>query len=79
MGTRHIVKKWGLLRFDATIVLPFIYDSINKAEDGYFVCKNEKWGTVNLDGKVIVDTKYQIITKISNVIIIHIIHLHMRI
>ena len=58
-------KKWGLLRFDATIVLPFIYDSINKAEDGYFVCKNEKWGTVNLDGKVIVDTKYQIITKIS--------------
>lgn len=58
-------KKWGLLRFDATIVLPFIYDNINKAEDGYFVCKNEKWGTVNLDGKVIVDTKYQIITKIS--------------
>lgn len=58
-------KKWGLLRFDATIVLPFIYDSINKAEDGFFVCKNEKWGTVNLDGKVIVDTKYQIITKIS--------------
>lgn len=37
-------KKWGLLRFDATIVLPFIYDNINKAEDGYFVCKNEKWG-----------------------------------
>ena len=58
-------KKWGLLRFDATIVLPFIYDNINKAEDGFFVCKNEKWGTVNLDGKVIVDTKYQIITKIS--------------
>ena len=58
-------KKWGLLRFDATIVLPFIYDNINKAEDGYFVCKNEKWGTVNLGGKVIVDTKYQIITKIS--------------
>ena len=58
-------KKWGLLRFDATIVLPFIYDNINKAEDGYFVCKNEKWGTVNLEGKVIVDTKYQIITKIS--------------
>lgn len=57
-------KKWGLLRFDATIVLPFIYDNINKAEDGFFVCKNEKWGTVNLDGKVIVDTKYQIITKI---------------
>lgn len=50
-------KKWGLLRFDATIVLPFIYDNINKAEDGFFVCKNEKWGTVNLDGKVIVDTK----------------------
>lgn len=58
-------KKWGLLRFDATIVLPFIYDNINKAEDVFFVCKNEKWGTVNLDGKVIVDTKYQIITKIS--------------
>lgn len=58
-------KKWGLLRFDATIVLPFIYDNINKAEDGFFVCKNEKWGTVNLNGKVIVDTKYQIITKIS--------------
>lgn len=58
-------KKWGLLRFDATIVLPFIYDNINKAEDGFFVCKNEKWGTVNIDGKVIVDTKYQIITKIS--------------
>lgn len=58
-------KKWGLLRFDATIVLPFIYDNINKAEDGFFVCKNEKWGTVNLDGKAIVDTKYQIITKIS--------------
>lgn len=58
-------KKWGLLRFDATIVLPFIYDNINKAEDGFFVCKNEKLGTVNLDGKVIVDTKYQIITKIS--------------
>ena len=58
-------KKWGLLRFDATIVLPFIYDNINKAEDVFFVCKNEKWGTVNLDGKVIIDTKYQIITKIS--------------
>lgn len=58
-------KKWGLLRFDATIVLAFIYDNINKAEDGFFVCKNEKWGTVNLDGKVIVDTKYQIITNIS--------------
>ncbi len=58
-------KKWGLLRFDATIVLPFIYDNINKAEDGFFVCKNEKWGTVNLDGKAIVDRKYQIITKIS--------------
>lgn len=58
-------KKWGLLRFDATIVLPFIYDNINKAEDVFFVCKNEKWGTVNLNGKVIVDTKYQIITKIS--------------
>lgn len=58
-------KKWGLLRFDATIVLSFIYDNINKAEDGFFVCKNEKWGTVNLDGKAIVDTKYQIITKIS--------------
>lgn len=58
-------KKWGLLRFDATIVLPFIYDNINKAEDVFFVCKNEKWGTVNLDGKAIVDTKYQIITKIS--------------
>lgn len=58
-------KKWELLRFDATIVLPFIYDNINKAEDGFFVCKNEKWGTVNLDGNAIVDTKYQIITKIS--------------
>lgn len=58
-------KKWGLLRFDATTVLPFIYDNINKAEDGYFVCKNEKWGTVDLDGKVIVDTKYQIVAKMS--------------
>ena len=41
-------------------------DNINKAEDGFFVCKNEKWGTVNLDGKVIEDTKYQIITRISS-------------
>ena len=45
------------------IVLPFIYDNINKAEDGFFVCKNKKWGTVNLEGKVIVDTKYQIKSK----------------
>ena len=58
-------KKWGLMRFDATIVLPFIYDDINKAEDGYFVCKDERWGTVDLDGRVIVDTKYRIVAKVS--------------
>lgn len=58
-------KKWGLMRFDATIVLPFIYDAINKAEDGYFVCKDERWGTVDLDGRVIVDTKYRIVAKVS--------------
>ena len=59
-------KKWGLMRFDATIVLPFIYDDINKAEDGYFVCKDERWGTVDLDGRVIVDTKYRIVAKVLN-------------
>lgn len=58
-------KKWGLMRFDATIVLPFIYDDINKAEDGYFVCKDERWGTVDLNGRVIVDTKYRIVAKVS--------------
>lgn len=58
-------KKWGLLRFDATIVLPFIYDKVNKEEDGYFVCKGERWGTVDLDGRVIVDTKYRIVAKVS--------------
>lgn len=58
-------KKWGLIRFDSTIVLPFIYDKINKADDGYFVCKNERWGTVDLDGRVIVDTKYRIVAKVS--------------
>ena len=58
-------KKWGLMRFDATIVLPFIYDDINIAEDGYFVCKDERWGTVDLDGRVIVDTKYRIVAKVS--------------
>ena len=61
-----------LLLPKTTIVLPFIYDDINKAEDGYFVCKYERWGTVDLDGKVIVDTKYRIVgiendtTKINN-------------
>ena len=58
-------KKWGLMRFDATIVLPFIYDDINKAEDGYFVCKDERWGTMDLDGRVIVDTEYRIVAKVS--------------
>ena len=58
-------KKWGLMRFDATIVLPFIYDDINIAEDGYFVCKDERWGTVDLNGRVIVDTKYRIVAKVS--------------
>ena len=58
-------KKWGLMRFDATIVLPFIYDNINKADDGFFVCKNEKWGTVDFDGRVIIDTKYRIVAKVS--------------
>ncbi len=58
-------KKWGLMRFDATIVLPFIYDDVNQADDGFFVCKNERWGTVDLDGKVIVDTKYRIVAKVS--------------
>lgn len=58
-------NKWGLIRFDATIVLPFIYDKVNEAEDGYFVCKNERWGTVNLDGRVIFDTKYRIVAKVS--------------
>lgn len=58
-------KKWGLMRFDATIVLPFIYDDVKKAEDGYFVCKDERWGTVDFDGRVIIDTKYKITAKVS--------------
>ena len=58
-------KKWGLMRFDATIVLPFIYDDINKAGDGFFVCKNERWGTVDFDGRVIIDTKYKIVAEVS--------------
>lgn len=58
-------KKWGLMRFDATIVLPFIYDDVNQADDGFFVCKNERWGTVDLEGRVIVDTKYRIVAKVS--------------
>lgn len=58
-------SKWGFIGYDSTIVLPFIYDKVNDAEDGYFVCKNERWGTVDLDGKVIVDTKYNIVTKVT--------------
>ena len=58
-------KKWGLMRFDATIVLPFIYDDVNQADDGFFVCKNERWGTVDFDGRVIIDTKYKITAKVS--------------
>lgn len=58
-------KKWGLMRFDATIVLPFIYDDINNADDGFFVCKNERWGTVDLEGRVILDTKYRIVATVS--------------
>lgn len=58
-------SKWGFIGYDSTIVLPFIYDKVNDAEDGYFVCKNERWGTVDLDGRVIVDTKYNIVTKVA--------------
>lgn len=58
-------SKWGFIGYDSTIVLPFIYDKVNDAEDGYFVCKNERWGAVDLDGKVIVDTKYNIVTKVT--------------
>ena len=58
-------NKWGFIGYDSTIVLPFIYDKVNEAEDGFFVCKNERWGTVDLDGRVIVDTKYQIVAKVE--------------
>lgn len=58
-------SKWGFIGYDSTIVLPFIYDKVNEAEDGFFVCKNERWGTVDLDGRVIVDTKYQIVAKVE--------------
>lgn len=58
-------NKWGLIRFDATIVLPFIYDKINKVKNGFFVCDNEKWGAVDYDGRIIVDTKYRVVAKVS--------------
>lgn len=58
-------SKWGLIGYDSTILLPFIYDKVNKTKDGFFVCKNERWGTVDFDGRVIVDTKYQIVAKVE--------------
>ena len=58
-------NKWGLIRFDATIVLPFIYDNVEEAKDGFFVCKDERWGTVDFEGRIIVDTQYRIVARIS--------------
>lgn len=57
-------SKWGLIKYDSTIVLPFVYDDIQKANDGYFVCRNGKWGTTNFDGKTIVDTIYRVVAKV---------------
>ena len=58
-------NKWGLIRFDTTIVLPFIYDNVKKTKDGFFVCKSERWGTVDFEGRIIVDTQYRIVAKVS--------------
>lgn len=58
-------NKWGLIRFDSTIVLPFIYDKVKEAKDGFFVCKSERWGVVDFEGRIIVDTQYRIVTKVT--------------
>ena len=58
-------SKWGLIKYDSTIVLPFVYDDIEKVNDGYFVCRNGKWGTTNFDGTTIVDTIYRVVAKVT--------------
>lgn len=58
-------SKWGLIKYDSTIVLPFVYDDVEKANDGYFVCKNGKWGATNFDGKSIIDIIYRVVAKVT--------------
>ena len=54
---------WGLLNTISKVVLPFVYDAINKVGDGYYVCSKEKWGCVNNDGIIVENTRYTIVSK----------------
>ncbi len=59
-------SKWGLIKFDAKIIQPFIYDEIEKVKDGFYVCRDKKWGTIDNDGNVSIDTRYRLVANATN-------------
>lgn len=60
-------QKSGIIDTDSKVVVPMIYDEINKDYSEYFMVRNtSKWGLLDLAGKEILKTKYSQITGIKN-------------
>lgn len=54
-------NRWGLLDIASNVILPFIYGNIQKTRGGYYVCCNEKWGSVTNNGIVVKNNEYVIV------------------
>lgn len=56
-------KRWGLLNISSNIVLPFVYDEIQKTNGGYYVCCNGLWGSVSDNGTIVTNPNYEVVAK----------------
>lgn len=62
----NLSNKWGLIKYDSTIIQPFIYDEILKANEGYYVSSENKWGAIDDNGNIVINTLYTIVAKFQN-------------
>lgn len=61
-----IDNKCGVMNLSGDVLIPFIYDDIRIGGSLITVCKNEKWGFLDKDGKITIDFKYDYESTFEN-------------
>lgn len=54
-------NKYGFVSLDGFNTIPFIFDEVNKRNDGFFNVRiDNRWGVVDIDGRELVSIKYNV-------------------
>lgn len=64
-------QKWGIIDLNGNVIIPAIYDSVEKVGDFYKLKLNGKYGLANLEGKIILECIYPEIIELEDKFAIH--------